>query len=86
MAASNEWTEWLLTPQGWQQGSEHIDFGPDKIVERPPDCVLVVRYSEFVSSLFSKMDKGQTTLWRAKGQEEQIITLLAKHGDAPNSL
>jgi hypothetical protein len=28
MAVSNEWTEWHLTPRGWEFGDEKTDFSP----------------------------------------------------------
>ena len=50
MSYSDEWTEWHLTPRGWERGSERTD-GPDVEFKEPPaDRVLYLpleRSSDF---------------------------------------
>ena len=56
MSASNEWSEYHLTPNGWVEGSEKLDFSR---TERPApaDRVLTVRQHDYLSSSFSKLDQ-----------------------------
>ena len=39
MAASNEWTEWHLTPRGWEEGSGRLDGVGVTHAEPPTDRV-----------------------------------------------
>jgi hypothetical protein len=52
MSASREWTEWHLTPSGWQRGSKETDFAPATKVEPPEDRVLSCVYKETVASSY----------------------------------
>jgi hypothetical protein len=84
MSASNEWTEWHLTPNGWERGTEKEDFR--RVDREPPaDRVLTVVYREFMSSRFSPMEKSSRIEWRS--DDVAIITALtAKYGAAPQQL
>jgi len=84
MSASNEWTEWHLTPKGWVRGSEKRDFSSvDR--EPPKDRVLTVVYSEFVSSSFSAMDKNLESTWQST-HAPTIAKFTAEFGPPPNTL
>jgi hypothetical protein len=84
MSASNEWTEWHLTPVGWQRGTEKEDFR--RVDREPPvDRVLTVVYKEFMSSTFSPMEKSSEIDWRSP-DEVTIAALTAKYGPAPQNL
>jgi hypothetical protein len=84
MSASNEWTEWHLTPAGWQRGTEKEDFR--RVDREPPvDRVLTVIYKEFLSSTFSPMEKSSEIEWRSH-DEATIAALTAKYGMAPEHL
>lgn len=86
MSAINEWTEWHLTPRGWEQGTEKTDFASStKIVAPPSDRVLTCRYYEYLSSVFSAVDKGVNEIWRSS-QEKLIKELLQKFGSCPTEL
>jgi hypothetical protein len=62
MSASNEWSEYHLTPGGWVEGSEKLDFNRS---ERPApvDRVLTVRQHDYLSSSFSKLDQWSSIEW-----------------------
>lgn len=85
MSASNEWTEWHLTPRGWERGSEKIDFGEARIKAAPSDCVLSLRYREYMSSVHSKTDRSCAEIWRSNN-ENSISELITKFGEAPRRL
>ena len=86
MSASNEWTEWHLTPQGWERGSEKVDFSDVKAKVRPADAVLTVKWREYLSSMHSQnWDRSHREIWRSDDKVTMEI-LSAKYGDAPKSL
>jgi hypothetical protein len=84
MSASNEWTEWHLTPNGWIRGTEQEDF---RTVERPPppDRVLTCTYHDFLSSTFSKPDRYVEEDWRS-ADAVHVQQLLEKYGPCPKQL
>ena len=84
MSASNEWTEWHLTQDGWQRGTEKEDF---KRIDRDPpkDRVLTVVYRQFLSSMYSKPEESLNLTWRAS-DEGAIARLQAKFGLPPRHL
>lgn len=84
MAASNEWTDWHLTPRGWERGTEKDDF---KRVDRdpPPDRVLSSRFKEYVASVYSKYERTSSITWRS-ADSALIETLLEKFGPPPEHL
>jgi len=85
MSASNEWTLWHLTPRGWERGTEKTDFGAANEKPAPSDRVLTFKYREFMSSMYSPIEKTRDEVWRS--QDECLITdLLAKFGSSPRSL
>ncbi len=85
MSASNEWTEWHLTPRGWEKGSTKIDFKGTTTKEPPEDRVITYCYSEYQSSGFGSVDKGHKIVWSSENDEE-IDTLTSKHGKCPDSI
>lgn len=84
MSASNEWTDWHLTPRGWERGTESID-GNQTPRERPADAALTRRYRETVSGMYSPMEKYSQDMWRGPDQA-RIDELLKKFGPRPTSL
>jgi len=84
MSASNEWTEWHLTPRGWERGTEKEDF---RRVDRdpPPDRVLTVTNQEYMGSTFSAMQKSSMVTWQSK-DETGISKLKKQFGEPPTSL
>lgn len=85
MSASNEWTEWHLTPKGWVRGSEKEDFGGIKTIPRPESCVMTALHREYLSSSFSRLDKTDEIVWTSENQSA-VEALLDQHGPAPKYL
>jgi len=86
MALSKEWTEWHLTPRGWECGSTKTDFA-STTVERPPpaDRVLTVRFHERVSDMHSKAERWIDEEWQAD-DVASVKALLERFGPAPEQL
>lgn len=85
MSASNEWTEWHLTPRGWERGSEKMDGSLGKqLVDPPVDRVLTMQYFEW-SGFGAKVQKGTNKEWRSDNEEE-IQKLLKQFGECPHNL
>jgi hypothetical protein len=85
MAASNEWTEWHLTPRGWEEGSSRLDSVGITHVEPPPDRVLTCQYQELLSSPYAGWEVNVTEEWRS-GDEALIQQLLSQYGQCPRHL
>ncbi len=85
MSLSNEWTDWHLTPDGWESGSERTDFGHIEEKEPPVNRVLTVRYSEVQTSVFGEMHRGHEARWESS-DKEAIERLVKKFGDPPSRL
>lgn len=85
MAASKEWTEWHLTPQGWICGTERIDNGNITKKDPPSDRVISFRFSEVYSSVFSKPAKSVDEIWKSDNKNN-IDELLKQYGCCPERL
>jgi len=85
VAASNEWTEWHLTPSGWVAGSSKIDFQGVKTVEAPEDRYVTVKYSEYMSSAYSDVKKESRIVWESDDRD-LIRELQKQHGECPDSI
>jgi hypothetical protein len=85
MSFSNEWTEWHLTPRGWESGSERVDGQGLSAKDPPPDRVLTYRWSEVQTSGFGKMHRTLDKKWESE-DADAIKALLGKFGQPPNSL
>lgn len=84
MAASREWTEWHLTPQGWVEGSQKTDFGSTPSCPIPENRVLTCRY-EVTHSGYGKPSHMVRKMWRAENELE-TQALLEKYGTCPEHL
>ena len=85
MSATNEWTEWHLTPRGWERGSERQDFGGIKTVISPKDRVLTVRWVEYQAEARAKAQLYHEKIWEHE-DEELIEKYKNTYGDPPNNL
>jgi hypothetical protein len=85
MAASKEWTEWHLTPQGWQRGSEKTDFAPATKVQPPEDRVLTCVFRETIASSFGGFSRETDITW-SSDDEQKIASLRQQFGDCPERL
>jgi hypothetical protein len=84
MSLSNEWHEYHLTPRGWEEGSEKLDFAGEKPRLIPPDRVLTLRFSDYQSCSFAKPDLSCKVVWRSK-DEDAIRRLQQEHGIRPGA-
>jgi len=79
-----EWTEWHLTPSGWEQGDEKTDFNKTSR-PIPAGRVQTVTYHEEVSSGFSPLEKFKTVDWTS-ADTELLKALIHRFGEAPEHL
>jgi hypothetical protein len=84
MAASKEWTEWHLRPNGWTRGTVRTDSTID-VVERPNDAIATWRYLEEIAYA-GRPDCKTSEIWRSNITSEQFISLQDQFGDCPQSL
>lgn len=83
MAASKEWTEWHLTPNGWIRGTVKTDFTID-VVERPNDAIATWRYLEEIA-FAARPDCKTNEIWRSNITNEQFISLQVQFGGCPQT-
>src|SRR6187402_2973730 len=81
MSASDEIDEMHLTPDGWVQGSEKIDFAGWTRRDPPSGVLLTVRFREYMSSSFSKMEL--TADETKVAPDGEILAALHTHGVEP---
>ncbi len=87
MSASHEWTEWHLTPRGWEPGKSSLDSQPVKGPDSPPtDRVLSIKYDEYVGSAYSKkIDKSFKEVYRSSNHD-LVQSLIKQFGDCPEKI
>jgi hypothetical protein len=80
------WTEWHLTPLGWEQGSQRQENSTQvKEVDSPLDRVLTCRYHQNVTLNSVWMQKHTIELWRHSDQK-LVNRLIEEFGCCPESL
>lgn len=85
MSFSREWTEWHLTPRGWESGSELVDFGNRTEKEPPTDRVVTYRWLEEQTSPYSQMHRRHEIVW-SSDDKAAIANLMKQFGDPPSHL
>ena len=80
-----EWTEWHLTPRGWERGSERRDFAMPLDRDRPTDAVRSVRYTEHPEEVYGGLRTSQEETWTC-GDQKRIDALHAQFGQCPTCL
>ncbi|BAZ39271.1 hypothetical protein NIES4101_52230 [Calothrix sp. NIES-4101] len=82
----NQWTEWHLTPRGWERGNKNHEDSPLVIKLEPPiDRILTCRYHENFSNNSVWMKSHISEVWTISDQ--QILDqMLDKFGSCPQSL
>lgn len=80
MAASDEWEEVHLTPQGWVDGSYKHDFGQKVDKSTPIDAVLTVRRHVYVAAIgaAAKITETETQLIEDKVRIEELRSIFGK--------
>ena len=84
MAIRNEWTEWHLTPAGWQRGSTRVQGKGNSWADEPEDRVLSYVYKE-VETNGSEPKTSSEETWRSK-TATGIDEFLRRHGGSPRQL
>lgn len=85
MAARKEWTEWHLTPRGWEKGATRVHGQGNTWVEEPLDRVLSSVYQELQSDGSPEVKKWVEETWRSKKSNE-VDDLLKQYGACPEKL
>ncbi len=80
----NEWTEWHLTPGGWQKGSTRVHGQGNTWADEPEDRVLSFVYKELTGSAGGTKASLEES-WRSK-TAPNIDDLLKEHGPGPRQL
>ena len=88
MAPRREWTEWHLTPRGWEMGSTRHGASGNNWQSEPEDRVLSATYKEQQTSEQQVPVTGLEESWRTKDPEKasSIPGLLQKWGTCPKRL
>lgn len=79
MSASNEWSEYHLTPRGWEAGSEKLDFGGVTSAPTPEDRVITIREHEYISSSFGPMEMWSAVVWTS-ADSARVSDLQSQYG------
>jgi hypothetical protein len=87
MAIRKEWTEWHLTPRGWEQGSTRREGRGNDWRDEPADRLLSYQHCEIYPSAGEPRITTEET-WRTKNPDAlaQLETTLARFGVAPSRL
>ena len=79
MAASDEWEEVHLTPNGWVDGSYKHDFGNRVEVPTPTDALLTIRRHVYVGAIGAEAKVTETETPRIE-DTTKIAELRLKFG------
>lgn len=85
MAIRKEWTEWHLTPRGWERGAARVHGEGNTWVEEPTDRVLSFVYQELQTDASPEVQKWAEETWRSK-KAQNIDALLKQYGPCPEKL
>ena len=85
MSATNEWTQWHLTPRGWERGSDRTDHGGTVRQDPPIDRVMTVTYSEYQAMIQHRARLAHEEEWRST-DADAVAALETQYGAAPRSL
>jgi hypothetical protein len=85
MANRKEWTEWHLTPRGWERGASRVHDQGNTWVEEPTDRVLSSVYQERETDASPGVQKWSEETWRSK-KAQNTDELLKQYGPPPEKL
>jgi hypothetical protein len=87
MAIRKEWTEWHLTPRGWEKGSTRREGRGNDWRDEPADRLLSYQHCELHGASGPPKITTEET-WRTKesGKVEQLESALARYGSVPARL
>ena len=85
MAPRKEWTEWHLTPRGWEKGATRVHGEGNTWVEEPLDRVLSFVYQEVETASSPDVRKWAEETWRSK-DTAKVNEYSARFGAPPERL
>jgi hypothetical protein len=85
MAARKEWTEWHLTPRGWEKGATRVHGQGNTWVEEPVDRLLSCVYQETETDASPDVQKWSEETFHSKKKDE-VDAALGKFGPCPERL
>jgi len=85
MAARKEWTEWHLTPKGWQKGATRVHGQGNTWVEEPVDRLLSCVYQEVETDTSTDVQKWSEETFRSK-KTADVDSALKQYGPCPERL
>jgi hypothetical protein len=80
MQSTREWTEWHLTPRGWETGTCMMDEADDYSEPCPADRVLTYFYKRIDGPLTHANRCLLKLVWCSEDQE-RIQELIRQYGD-----
>jgi hypothetical protein len=80
-----EWTEWHLTPRGWEKGATRVHGQGNTWVEEPTDRLLSCEYQELELDDQPEVKRWREETWRSK-EDKQLNAALEKFGPCPERL
>lgn len=83
MATRLQWTEWHLTPRGWERGSTRSQ-GKNNWVDDPEDRIISFVRKEDETAASAVAHSTEET-WRSPSAHN-VDELLQKHGKCPGTL
>ncbi len=88
MPIRKEWTEWHLTPRGWERGSTRVQDAGNTWRQEPADRLLSCVYTEQQVSPEGQVTGWCEFSWRTKdpGKLEQLAKSLQQFGSCPGRL
>jgi hypothetical protein len=85
MAARKEWTEWHLTPAGWQRGATRVQGKGNTWADDPEDRIVSFVYQEIETSASPTPRVSSEETWRSK-TATGVDELIRQHGGCPQKL
>jgi hypothetical protein len=85
MAVRKEWTEWHLTPRGWEKGATRVQGQGNTWVEEPLDRLLSCVYQEIETDASPEVKKSSEETFHSKKTTE-VGEALRKYGPCPERL
>ncbi len=87
MAIRKEWTEWHLTPRGWEPGSTRREGKGNDWRDEPADRLLSYQHVEIeTSSSPPKVTTEETWCTKDPAALTQLEAALTQHGSCPERL
>lgn len=80
-----EWTEWHLTPRGWEKGATRVDGVGNTWAEEPQDRLLSCVYQELETGNPPQVKTRLEETWRSKN-ENTVDAALTAFGFCPKRL